>query len=108
MHRLVSIGLVVCFLVGQICCALPLRAAAFEAAKPTQCPIRKADCEASRQRGACSGGPLLVAEAPIKKFTAPQQFQPVMVIAGVTSAPPETAVIAGWWSVPTRTVQLRI
>ena len=94
--------LVATFVVTQFCCAPPLRAA-----QPAQCPISKGSCEASKQ-GTCSGGPQLVSEAPVKKFTAPQHFQPVAVIAGVTFARAETAVIAGWWSAPTRSVQLRI
>ena len=94
--------LVATFVVTQFCCAPPLRAA-----QPAQCPISKADCEASQQ-GTCSGGPQLVSEAPAKKFTATQPFQPVAAIAGVTFARTESAVIAGWWSAPTRSVQLRI
>ena len=94
--------LVVTFVVTQFCCAPPMRAA-----QPAQCPITKGSCEASNQ-GTCSGGPQLVAEAPVKKFTAPQEFRPVAVIAGLAVAQPESVVIAGWWSVPTRTIQLRI
>jgi len=107
MHRLASIGLAAIFVVGQICCAPPLRAAAFEGAKPMQCPIQKSECEASKQAN-CSGGPQLVSEAPVKKFTAPQPFQPVAERVGVAVSRAERAVIAGWWAVPTRTVQLRI
>ena len=107
MHRFVSIGLAAVFVVGQICCAPPLRAAAFEGSAPVQCPIQKEDCQAS-EKGGCSGGPQLVSEAPVKKFTAPAQFQPIALIPGFTVAPAGTPVIAGWWSVPTRTIQLRI
>jgi hypothetical protein len=107
MHRLAPIALALLFIVSQICCAPPLRAAAFDEAEPMQCPISKEDCEASKPTD-CSGGPQLVSEAPVKKFTAPQELRPVAATAGMAVAQAESVVIAGWWSVPTRTIQLRI
>lgn len=101
-------GFAVCFVVTQFCCAQPIRAAAADTVQPAQCPLAKGKCEASK-RAPCSGGPQLVSDVPLlKKFTSPQHFQPAAAIAVATLPPAETVLVAGWWSVPTRTVQLRI
>src|SRR5687767_12252064 len=103
MPRIAAPALAAIFLVVQICCAPPLRAAASEAAKPMQCPIQKQECETAEPKE-CSGGPQLVSEAPLKKFVPPVQLQPVAVVACEPVAHAEPGIIAGWWSTPTRTI----
>lgn len=106
MYRFASIGLTAVALVVQICCAPPLRAAAFEAAEPMHCPIQKQECD-STETARCSGGPQLLSELPVK-FIAPAQLQPGAVIADVPVVHAEEPIVAGRWSVPARTIPLRI
>lgn len=107
MPRFAAPALAAMFLAVQICCAPPLRTAAFEAAEPMHCPMQKQECETA-ERQECSGGPQLVSEAPVKKFISPVQLQAIAVVAREPVAHAEPGIIAGWWSTPTRTIQLRI
>lgn len=106
MSRFTVPALAAVFIVVQICCAPPLRAAAFEAAEPMQCPMQKQECETAETK-ACSGGPLLVSEAPVKKFISPVQLQSIAVVTREPVAQAGHGTVAGWWSTPTRTI-LRI
>ena len=103
MPRFISAGLAILFIAGQICCAPQARA------KPAQCPITKSACELAQQRGTCSQAPQPAVEVPVKKFTAPQAFQPVAATTiPIAASQNETTFSEGWWSVPTRTIQLRL
>jgi len=108
MSRFTVPALTAIFIVAQICCAAPLRAIAFEAKQPMHCPLQKQECQKAKPED-CSGGPQLVSEVPVKKFISPVQLQSVAV---VTREPVVRAhrgsAVAGWWSTPTRTIQLRI
>lgn len=107
MSRFTACSLAAVFIVVQICCAPPLRAAASEAAKPMHCPMQKQECETAETQE-CSGGPQLVSEAPVKKFISPVQLQSIAVVTREPVAQAEHGTVAGWWSTPTRTIQLRI
>jgi hypothetical protein len=107
MERLASTFIAAVFVAAQICCAPPLRAAATETAEPMHCPIQKQECPTAQPKE-CSGGPELVADFPAKKFTAPTPLKPLVPVISETFAPEETRIVSGWWSSPTRTIQLRI
>jgi len=108
MPRIAVPALAAIFLVVQICCAPPLRAAASEAAEPMHCPMQKQqECDTAETQE-CSGGPQLVSEAPVKKFLSPVPLQTIAVVAREPVAHAKPGIIAGWWSTPTRTTQLRI
>lgn len=107
MSRFTVLALLAAFVVAQICCAAPLRAISFEAAEPMQCPLQKQECQTSKPTD-CSGGPQLVSEVPVKKFLSPVQLQSIAVVTREPVARTEQVAVAGWWSVPTRTIQLRI
>jgi hypothetical protein len=108
MSRVTVPALAAVFIVVQICCAPPLRAIAFEAAEPMTCPMQKQECETAETQE-CSGGPQLVSEAPlIKKFISPVRLQTIAVVTREPLANAARGTVAGWWSAPTRTIQLRI
>ncbi|MEK6375563.1 MAG: hypothetical protein AABO58_23035 [Acidobacteriota bacterium] len=107
MSRLAVPALAAVFIVVQICCAPPLRAAAFDGAEPMHCPMQKQECETAETEN-CSGGPQLISEAPVKKFISPVQLQSIAVVTREPVAQAEHGAVAGWWSTPTRTIQLRI
>jgi hypothetical protein len=107
MSRFTASAMAAVFLMVQICCAAPLRAAAFDWAEPMHCPMQKQKCETSETK-ACSGGPQLISEAPAKKFISPVQLQSIAVVTREPVARAEGGAVAGWWSTPTRTIQLRI
>jgi hypothetical protein len=107
MPRIAALALAAIFLVVQICCAPPLRAAASEAAEPMHCPMQKQECDTAEAKD-CSGGPQLVSEAPVKKYLAPILLQAIAVVTREPVAHPEPGINPGWWSTPTRTIQLRI
>ena len=107
MSRFTAPALAAVFTMVQICCAPPLRAAAFEAAEPMQCPMQKQECETAETQE-CSGGPQLVSDAPVKKFIPPGQLQSIAAVTCEPVAHAGLGAVAGWWSTPTRTIQLRI
>jgi len=107
MFRVAAVALAAIYVVVQICCAPPLRAAAFETVEPMHCPIQKQECETTESKE-CSGGPQLVSEAPVKKFLSPVPLQAIAVVVREPVAHAEPGIITAWWSTPTRTIQLRI
>lgn len=107
MSRFTAPALAAVFTMVQVCCAPPLRAAAFEGAEPMQCPMQKQECETAETQN-CSGGPQLVSEAPVKKFISSVQLQSIAVVTREPVAHAGHGADAGWWSTPTRTIQLRI
>lgn len=107
MPRVAAPALAAIFVLVQICCAPPLRAAAFEAAEPMHCPVQKQECDTAETKE-CSGGPQLLSDAPVKKFISAVELQPIAAVPREPVAHPEPALVAGWWSTPTRTIQLRI
>ena len=107
MSRFTAPALAAVFVVVQICCAAPLRAVAFEAAEPMHCPMQKQECQTS-ETAQCSGGPQLVSDAPVKKFIPPVQLQRIAAVTCEPVAHAGLGTVVGWWSTPTRTIQLRI
>ncbi len=107
MHRFTAPALAAIFLTVQICCAPPLAAAASDAVEPMTCPIQKKSCDAPETRS-CEGGPRLIADAPPNQFFMPAPPQGSVIAVRAPSPHPETFIIPGWWSTPTRTIQLRI
>ncbi|HEY7689788.1 MAG TPA: hypothetical protein VH835_13905 [Dongiaceae bacterium] len=107
MHRFAAPGLAAVFLLVQICCAPPLRAAAREAEEPMHCPMQKDECGASETRD-CEAAPDLLSDTPAKKSVEPVAFQAIAVAVDHPVAHAESGIVGGWWSAPTRTIQLRI
>ena len=107
MPRLTVLALAAAFIATQICCVAPLRAISFEAAEPMHCPLQKEECQKAKPED-CSGGTQLVSEVPVKKFLSPVQLQSIAVVTREPVAQPQDNAVTGWWSVPTRTIQLRI
>jgi ribosome recycling factor len=107
MSRFTVPALLAAFVVAQICCAAPLRAIAFEAKEPMHCPLQKQECQKAKPED-CSGGPQLVSEVPVKKFISPVPLQSIAAVTREPVARAEHVAVTGWWSTPTRTIQLRI
>lgn len=107
MLRVSALALVAAFVFVQICCAPPVRAAAFEMAEAMQCPIQKQKCDTT-ETADCSGGPQLLADGPVVKSAAVIHFQPVALATQPPVPHAEPEIHGGWWSAPTRTIQLRI
>ena len=107
MHRAAVIAFAAGFLIVQICCAPPLRAAAVEAAEPMQCPIQKQECE-NAEKAECSGGPQLVGEFPTKPHASLSPSSIVLVLGVDTPRTRDEGPSLTSWSTPTKTIQLRI
>jgi hypothetical protein len=108
MSRIQATLLAILFLGVQICCAPPMRAAAFEAVEPSSCPMdRDMPCQAGQQQE-CSGGPELIATS-----TDVPAVTPLVIVVPAAHPHQSAAHLAGlarddFWSAQTKTIQLRI
>lgn len=107
MHRCTAIVTTAFLLTAQFCCAPPVRAAAFDKEEPMQCPLQTDECQTTDTQG-CSGGPQLVSDFPILKATLHPDDEAVVIVSLDRIFRTDPRIAGGWWSRPTRAIQLRI